>query len=162
MPGKRVNRSGYKTRGKFKPKHTKVDGKNFDSIFESQVYLQLRAIPELSIDCQSPVHLKKKTLRFPAIYTRLDFFVRSMINHLDWAYVEAKGAISADFIRNVKYIEANDARVFERTLIVFPDQFRKDEGVSYPIEQVESLQLKWCYISDLQNTLINALNLPPC
>lgn len=151
----------YATKGRFKPKHTSVSGAIFDSAFEAAVWKELEKIRQVIVVRQHPLLLKPKTPKFAEISWAVDFSVEERFHNIgSKIYVEAKGALESEFLRNIRLLEYRAPGEFESLLIVFPDNFPNHEKGLKIIRKAENSHLKWCTKSDLIDTVKTRLLLP--
>lgn len=151
----------YATKGRLKAKHTTMDGITFDSAFEAAVYRQLKRVRYVDVDRQYKVTIKPPSPNFPAKFWGCDFIVQPELpsNEL-FLLVEAKGLITSEFINSMQLLELTDPQEYSLLLIVFPDAYSGPTLGKSDIKKAEKMGLKYCFLSDVKDTVKTRLNIP--
>jgi len=151
----------YAAKGRFKPQHTTLGGIAFDSAFEANVYKALLSIPYYDVERQFAITYKPQTKRFKALSWRCDFRIETKISNPGGSlFVEAKGAVTKDFLDTMIHLEYVHSLIFQRLLIVIPDSFPTNERGLKAIKTLERHHLRWCTLSDVRDTVMTRLGLP--
>lgn len=155
MPQRTYNQ-GYQT-GKLKPKHTVVNGIQFDSIFESLVYRDLKTFAHCEVSVQRPLEIKPATWKFPSLWLKIDFDIQSKVDPEDYLLVEAKGIITDEFNFRIQFFEHFHPDQYQRLLLVFPDNHQHSTTGKREIKKAKKLQIEYCFKKDLTQVLYDKL-----
>lgn len=151
----------YATKGRLKAKHTTVDGLTFDSAFESEVYKRLKKLDYVDVTRQYKVMLKPPSEHFSSTLWACDFFVEFQLSgNENGLLVEAKGLITKDFVDNMALLECFFPEFYPNLLLVFPDTYSTLKNAVSTLNKADKMGLKYCFLSDLQDTVKVRLNLP--
>lgn len=88
----------------------------FASQFEYEVYLLLRDfVPAKNIQLQVPLRVKPETLKWPAVYWRVDFSIN--VSETIW-FIEAKGHCTLDFKNKLMLLECFYPQDYSQLVLV--------------------------------------------
>lgn len=114
--------------GKVTRTRSAISDLKFDSLFEANVYRQLvKVFPEKFISRQVRLLIKPETKIYPAKYWRCDFAITHP-RHATVQYVEAKGALTREFVANLQYVECFNQAAYASLIIVASGDTRVEAG----------------------------------
>ena len=114
----------------------KINGIQFDSIYESDVYIELvRRYGSKAIETHHKLLLKPETEAFNELHWAVDFKVNYKGEVL---YYEAKGLMTDVFKLKMEWLEWVNPEVYRRLFVVAPNSKRLSVSrrLSLPIERV--------------------------
>lgn len=104
-----------------KPVKTMVEGIEFDSEFEANVYRHIRMLfPKELVTCHEPLLVLPESAHFPALHWRCDFKL-TLPNQKSPYYIEAKGVNERSFKLTLQALSFTNPKALESLLVVHPD-----------------------------------------